>query len=427
MASQTGPSLTGLGLRNKAKGDKITGLGIRDKAKGGAITGLGIRQKTGLQKAKSNPNEGHEARPLHTLKDPSNFGPPPKNINYHGGAALPNQITPDRRGLGAPLAPAQITYEPQEDEEEAQREAEEAARIKRLQPFRADTTGLSTQHLLPPPGRKDGADGRSPPPALPAARGKPPGLPPRLPPRQNSSPMASPPPVYSTKPAAAEPDSHRGVMNQGALSRLGNAGVSVPGFEIGSRGRAPMLPPPRQSSPTKEVPSPAGNNSPQLNELQSRFSRLSHTTPKPESSSQGTTFAQKQAALQTASSFRNDPSSVSMHDAKSAASTANNFRDRHGDQVKTGWQSANRLNTKYGVADKVGAYGQSSQGAASPQIDMRDNTISPPPVGGLGKKKPPPPPPAKKAQFAGNSVGGAGLPPPIPMASKPKPSVSEFQ
>lgn len=33
------------------------------------------------------------SRPLSTLKDPASFGPPPKHINYHGGAALPTQVS----------------------------------------------------------------------------------------------------------------------------------------------------------------------------------------------------------------------------------------------------------------------------------------------------------------------------------------------
>ena len=60
----------------------------------------------------------HASRPLSTLKDPSSFGPPPKNVNYHGGAALPNQITPDRNGLGTPLTETEIQAKQQREEEE---------------------------------------------------------------------------------------------------------------------------------------------------------------------------------------------------------------------------------------------------------------------------------------------------------------------
>jgi hypothetical protein len=399
----------------------------------------------------------HVSRPLSTLKDPSSFGPPPKNVNYHGGAAMPNQITPDRSGLGAPLTQTEIQVKQQREEEEREREAEEESRKAAPPvPFRVDTTGLSTANLPPPPGRKDGADGRTPPVV---AKPKP-GLPPRLPPRQNSTPSqtsVSPLPKYSA--AVAEPPAHKGILNQGSLNRLRDAGVSVQGFGIG--GTQLRSPPPRttqtEAETTLPLPSksPIPKSGPNLNELQSRFSRMSTSSSNSEAPSQGTTFAQKQAALRTASAFRNDPSSVSFSDARNAASTANNFRERHGDQVASGWKSANSLNQKYGLADKVGKYtSPASNGpvaalepAASPasngpiatlqpatspasngpiatlqpaanlSIEMRDNTIA--------AKKAPPPPPKKKPELAGAPTAGAG-PPPVPVARKPKPNVSNF-
>jgi hypothetical protein len=204
---------------------------------------------------------------------------------------------------------------------------------------------------------------------------------------------------------------HKGILNQGALGRLGAAGVSVPGFGIESR-KAPPTPPSR---------SPVAANGPQLSELQSRFSKFStSSSPQTESPpSQGTTWAQKQAALKTASSFRNDPSSVSLSDAKNAASTANNFRERHGEQVKSGWQSANTLNTKYGISEKVSTYNASPQTPeADSPIQLRDNTSFSP--GGLGKKKPPPPP-VKKASLSGAGISKGAAPPPIPLGTKPPP------
>lgn len=325
-----------------------------------------------------------------------------------------SQSTPDTRGLGAPLSREQVQAKQREEEEEARREAEESSKPPPPpRPFRIDTTGLSTSHLPPPPGRKDGADGRSPtmsPPPV-VARSKPPGLPPRLPPRQNSNPAPSPPPTYTS-----EPPAHRGMLNQGSLNRLGASGISVPGFGIGNS----------TSSPSKETPSPGGHSS-QLNELQSRFSRLSPS--RSESPVEGTTFAQKQAALKTASSFRNDPSSVSLSDARSAASTANNFRERHGEQVKSGWQSANSLNSKYGISDKVGMYSglrdsHEPEEAYTP-IEMKDNTASSPePV--IAAKKKPPPPPVKRAGLSSPTVGRDGGPPPIPLSSKPKPPAGGY-
>jgi hypothetical protein len=385
-----------------------------------------VAKWTGRGKSSTDEAKDHVSRPLSSLKDPAAFGPPPKNVNYHGGAALPNQITPDRSGLGAPLSRAEIQAKEEEEEQEAQREAEEAARPKPPPvPYRADRTGLSTANLLPPPSHKDRRA------IEPADKPKPPGLPPRLPPRQNSNagPSApSPPPTYGA--STTESDPHKGILNQGALNRLGAAGVSVPGFGIGgNKPKAPLPPPGISSSAKSPAPTASPVNSAQLGELQSRFSRLSSSTsPKPEAPSEGTTFAQKQAALKTASSFRNDPSSVSLSDAKAAASTANSFRERHGEQVKSGWQSANRLNTKYGIADKVGAYGGAPNTqdpeSTTPHIAMRDDTNgAPPAVGALGKKKPPPPP-VKRADLAGTGVSKGPVPPPLPLSSKPKPPVS---
>jgi hypothetical protein len=386
----------------------------------------------------------HVSRPLSTLKDPASFGPPPKNVNCHGGAALPNQITPDRSGIGASLTQSEVQAKQQkEEEEERAREAEERRKAAPPVPFRVDTTGLSTANLPPPPERKDGADGRTP-----SVIAKPkPGLPPRLPPRQNSASSqtpASPPPKYGA--IVAELPAHKGILNQGSLNRLGSAGVSVPGFGIG--GKQPLSLPPRSGAAARtesETASPkagitSSNGGTQLSELQSRFSRISTSSANSEAPAQGTTFAQKQAALRTASAFRNDPSSVSLSDARNAASTANNFRERHGDQVASGWKSANSLNQKYGLADKVGKYTSPAnsspvatlepaaspvnkgpmatlESAPSPTIEMKDNTIA--------AKKAPPPPPKKKPELAGAPTAGAG-PPPVPLASKPKPNVSNF-
>lgn len=389
----------------------------------------------GKEPGQDSAEEQHVARPISTLKDPTLFGPPPKNVNYHGGAALPDRITPDRSGLGKPLSREEIQARRAIEDEELRLQEEADKPPPPPVPYRMDTTGLSTTHLPPPPVRRDGADGRTPA-TLPPSKPKP-GLPPRLPPRQNSNPgpgAASPPPPY--KAAAAEPPAHRGYLNQGPLNRLGAAGVSVPGFGIGAK---PTLPPPvsRTSStstlrmsaasppppPRSQAasPAPASVGSAQLGELQSRFSRLGTSSSTPEAPASGTTWAQKQAALKTAQSFHKDPSSISLSDARSAASTANNFRERHGDQVASGYQSANKLNNKYGIADKVGGYAGMTPAAntpepiESPTIQMHDNTVV--------KKKAPPPPPKKKPALAGGADAGEG-PPPLPLASKPKPPVS---
>ena len=160
-------------------------------------------------------------------------------------------------------------------------------------------------------------------------------------------------------------------------------------------------------------------------------SPTSSSPNEPSTPSQGTSFAQKQAALRTASQFRNDPSSISLSDARSSAATANNFRERHGEQVATGWKGANQLNKKYDVANRFNGTTDQS-GSASPvkedgPIAMRDNTVKA--IGGESMpaspwaneqsqgafKKAPPPPPVKRI-----GTGSSGGPPPVPMGSKPR-------
>ena len=58
-------------------------------------------------------------------------------------------------------------------------------------------------------------------------------------------------------------------------------------------------------------------------ELQNRFARLNAgQSQSQDQPAEGTTWAQKQAALKTASNLNKDPSSVSASDAKSAVGTA---------------------------------------------------------------------------------------------------------
>ncbi|KAA8568357.1 hypothetical protein EYC84_007393 [Monilinia fructicola] len=400
----------------------------------------GINQVAGwMGKGKDTSREDaleHRSTPISALKDPSSFGPPPKSVKYHGSAALPpptdssSQPKSDTGGLGAPIPQSEIRAQEEAEEAERRRQEEEASKPKPPPiPYRANTTGLSVAHLPPPPGRKRWSRWqdttsyfyRCPAPSAP-----------------------SPPPTYG---AATSGDPQRGVLNQGALDRLGAAGISVPGFGIGSTKSKPALPPPPTRSSTNSSPPPppartsspqlpprtsspqipprtsspqipprtsspqipprtsspqipSRTSSPQLSELQSRFSKLT-TSPNPPNSTSnpppptsGTTFAQKQAALKTASAFHKDPTSISLAEARTAASTANNFRERHGEQVKSGWASANKINTKYGIADKVET---GSTAAAEEEVG----------VGGVG----------------GSGGGGLGndTPPPIPMATKPKP------
>ena len=309
-------------------------------------------------------------------------------------------------------------------------------------PYRANTTGLSTTGLPKPPVRRL-EDGEQSATASPATKPKP-SLPPRLPPRQNSHPTAnapSPPPDYNS--ATQQQPAQDQYLNQGALGRLGKAGVSVPGLGIGAEQGRQGSPQPsnpwrtQSSSNTPSTSSPTATQSPSISGLQSRFGAMT-TSPtssspnQPPTPSQGTSFAQKQAALRTASQFRNDPSSISLSDARSSAATANNFRERHGEQVATGWKGANALNKKYDVANRFnGIPGQNDSASPAREdgpITMRDNTATSPAGGDImpaspwanepsqsAFRKAPPPPPVKRT-----GTGSSGAPPPVPMGSKPR-------
>ncbi|KAI1074447.1 hypothetical protein F5B20DRAFT_434852 [Whalleya microplaca] len=355
-------------------------------------------------KSSSSPTSSSSNRsppPISSLRDPSSFAPPPKHVGYRhgspGGTAAQHQPeSPDRQQTyGSTQEPAP---EPR--------------------PYRVDTTGLSTSHLPPPPARRDDANGAPPPPYTAA---KPPSLPPRLPPRSNNaSPVHAPSPTSAT--------ANAGYLNQGAISRLGAAGISVPGLGIGKSSASSASPPPPASTNT--------TNNTSSNSLTDRFSRLSipssssssssssqrgTSTPAPE---KGTTWAEKQAALRTASSFHRDPSSVSFADARAAAGTANNFRQRHGEQVAAGARAAHRVDQRFGVSERAlaagaggsgggaGGQGGAGGGGTSPMAQIQG-------VLAAKKKKPPPPPPAKKPSLAGMNDRG-DTPPPVPMASRPK-------
>ncbi|RVX65806.1 hypothetical protein B0A52_10368 [Exophiala mesophila] len=452
----------------------------------------GINQVAGWMGKPRDPKaaetEAHVSRPLATLKDPSSFGPPPKNVNYHGGAALPNEITPHRSGWGAPLTPEQTRSaraqvngsQPQTQEEEApERPAGPPL------PYRADRTGLKTDHLPPPPTHRDVNRSPGPSTSSPAPSNAPrPGLPPRLPNRQNtgssvvSNPVVSPPPAtappaYETVAQSSEPQpgNHFGSDN-GAIQRLGNAGISVPGLGINSqssmnpwqneqsKGSIPKTPSP------KPQPSATAN---QVSELQSRFARMTSASSVPtqsnvatpatqspppvqsqpnfqdQSQPQGSTWAEKQAALRTASNLQKDPSSVTMADARSAATTANSFRERHKDEISSASQRANSFNKKYNVTGKLNAFLEkhaSPTNEQPPQLNQQQqspqsqNDYYPPQAtqavnprqmpeyaASISRKPPPPPPPKKPANMHGNAnpghSNGVTSPPPLPLSTKP--------
>ena len=231
------------------------------------------------------------------------------------------------------------------------------------------------------------------------------------------------------------------------MDRLGRAGVKIPGFNIGTKPAAASPPLPSRTGSGAATPTSNWNDIPedmlgaprsrgtsrsprtaspgasgpggQLNELQARFARLNKPGSGTDESSaasnsgatQGTSWAQKQAALNTANSFRQDPGSVSLSDARSAATTARSFQERHGEQVASGFKAAQGLQQRF-------APGSASGGAANPTSPVK-------------KAPPPPPPKKKKPELSGGAIvspstsehdfaGSPGAPPPIPFSSKPK-------
>lgn len=339
----------------------------------------------------------YNSRPLSSLQDPDSFGPPPKNINFHGDAAFP--VSPGTRSLTqSPLAATRTSQN-----RATQQGVTQGKPAPPPTPFRADRTAVIPSTLPKPPVRSATFSADNDPPAS-SNRAPKPNLPPRLPPRQNSHPLESaphdPPPPYSP-PAQTESsnltvDTQSETANRGAIDRLGAVGVRVPAFGIVGT---------QSSSEASESPGATVPNS-NINGLQSRLANLStghesqSSTSTPPNASGGTTFAQKQAAFKTASAFRNDPSSVSAADAKAAASTANNFRERHGEQVAQGWKLGAGLNQKYGIANRLNS-------AASPQIASSSPAPSSPP------------------HTNGSATTGSGInrkppPPPVPHGSKPR-------
>ncbi|TWU73311.1 hypothetical protein ED733_004092 [Metarhizium rileyi] len=400
-----------------------SGTGIR-----GSVSGL-----MGRNKDKEDSSSNHVARPLTDLTDPASFAPPPRRTGS-GLAPAPSPVSTKRKVVPAPSTYADpraghVEPPPRNTGTEKQDDAADPTRkergVEQSRMYRSNTTGLSTNSLPRPPGRRDGADGRSPPSYAAATSGAaasnslPPSLPPRLPPR-----------------GAAATSEKNGGLGEGAMNRLGAAGISVPSLGIGHGSAA------NSASPSPPPPSGAGRWGAQVeDELQNRFSKTATpSAQEAQQSNKGTTWAQKQAALKTASSFQKDPSSVSLSDAKAAVGTANNFRQRHGQQVAAGAKAASSFNQKYRIADKLGAY-TGSQATPTTQHES-----SPPPLPGpcagvaddmaqttvpglAGKKKPPPPPPKKKPGLAAAAAAavnpppasrGEDAPPPVPLSTRPQ-------
>ncbi|TKA24476.1 hypothetical protein B0A50_06633 [Salinomyces thailandicus] len=234
---------------------------------------------TGKKKDPYEEGRNHQSKPLSTLRDPASFAPPPKHSGYYGSAS----------SVASPASPAAVQGRPAPPPEPSggwgsaapapsrrQQEPVEEEPPKPPEPYRMDTSGLRTDNLPKPPLRRGEGGASSPartaspsvpprqtpplPSRQPAAAAKPP---PVLPPRMTENPNEYTPPPPPTYGEATKPGPEAGIINQAAASRLGQAGVSVPGFGIGGSSGGD------QQQPT----TPAGHAG-QLSELQQRFSRL---------------------------------------------------------------------------------------------------------------------------------------------------------
>ncbi|KAL4977039.1 hypothetical protein BDW66DRAFT_44414 [Aspergillus desertorum] len=357
---------------------------------------------------KDKERENHVSRPLSSLKDPASFGPPPKHIKYHGAAALPNETTPDRSGLGAPLSQAQINNSyarKQQEEEEERRKAEEAAKRPSV-PYRANRTGIDPSTLPPPPVRRVGSVAELAPTS--ASPRPVPSVPPRVPPRTNSStpaPHTPSPPAYTPSPPAAEQSqAANGYLNQAATSRLAQAGVSVPALGIGAR----------LSNQTSPAP---GYNQAPVNELQRQVSQRRTNSASSPSPAPSLPVQQMQSPADSAS----NPST--------ARSAFNDFRSRHSNQIESGKQKLNGLNQKYRITERInnaldsksGNAGQAPPVPPHPNLSRSTTTSSSDTAPLAQRKAPPPPPPQKKAELRSAPVNTRSpAPPPLPLGTKPR-------
>lgn len=414
----------------------------------------------GKGKDSSGEKSEHTSTPLSSLKDPASFGPPPKHVKYHGPSALSNETTPDRSGLGAPLRQEQIYQQQQhqaeiEAQEAEKQAAEEEKRAAPPAPYRVNTTGLRTDHLPPPPKRVESSISGSSASSGNSNSRPPPSLPPRLPPRTNSTPVQSPP-AYSPIPQPGLGPASEGYVNQGATSRLANAGVSVPALGVGG-----------ESQDRQSTASPGGTA---VNELQSRFSQMrtgssySRPAPPPPPGRGTSTPAQDTQDNPPASGSGGVRSTISnfrdQHADKidSGKERMGNFREQHADKIDTGKEKVGSFREQHsdkidtgkqkmsnfreqhadkidagkqkmsGLSKRIGSFveGQRSQPSERPAPPPPRASVSTPSTSNAGvesiaKKKPPPPPP-KRADIRAPSVlaPSPSGPPPLPLSSKPR-------
>lgn len=366
----------------------------------------------GKDNSSSSDASERRARPITSLKDPSSFAPPPR-----------------RATTNAPSSAASSAHLPSQAQAQDRIEEQEPETVKPPPPpvpYRANTTGLTTDNLPPPPTRRninpnpsDSADGYNRPPVK-----QKPSLPPRLPPRRDQSEHSSPPPPPPAYEAVVS-QNHVPQLNQGAMNRLGNAGVSVPAFGINGGEKSANS---NNNSNNYSIPQPAQN------ELHARFNKMnigqSQTQPPPSAESPSPT--QQHHPGQQPNLERTKTSSKD---------SLNSFKERHNDQIQAGKQKITGLNEKYGITKRINGFIDDQKSPANPaprpaqpqQSQQQRNPPLPPPSraystpgndpssdAGIAAKRKPPPPPPKKREMQAPPVNHSPSPPPLPLSTKPR-------
>jgi hypothetical protein len=349
----------------------------------------------------------HVSRPLASLKDPSSFGPPPRRGDPRSSTTTVSATTTASRGLGSALPPEAIAREPGYLEEE------DTGPPPPPLPYRANRTGIDPTNLPPPPGRRTESPVNRPPTSASQPR-----LPPRFPTRNTTSP-SPPPPPYS------EAD-HSIQMNQGSMSRLEQAGVSVPALGI-------TLIDNDQSATAR------GGMNNQVNELQTRFAKM----PTPGSQTPQSPYSPVERPT-SQRGFDNTPTSpassrfdTNRNAAPPLPSSTNNLRQRGSEHLETGKQKLSEFNKKHQITQRIGSYFEAQPTLKASQRAPQPAPRPPPPHPNLSRqssnidietlnkrKPPPPPPPAKKPNLKSTPVNGGGSespsPPPLPLGTKPR-------
>ncbi|SZF01597.1 unnamed protein product [Blumeria hordei] len=320
-----------------------------------------------------------ESRLAVSYKDPSSFKPPPKRINSYVDTTTQNHASSDTK--------ESLSTWPSEKKKIGDLEER---KLPPPVPSRDNSAGSKALQISPRNPHFNGFDSeRRNSENCPEAK---PRLPPRLPPRKTSSLAASS--------VADSTDSPEDVSKDGP-SRSGAASIKQSCLQ--------------SSTLAKSFLTTARNVSPSDNVQSCPSTTTSLTSPKSVSASEGTTFAEKRAALKTVSSLRNNPSSVSFHDVKTAAGTAKSFQERHGNQVKTGLHLAQRLQ-----GNRTSDEGESPQHATVTGTRLRSFDQA----GSLAKTvidmKVPPMPPIKRVNQVSPKIASNYEPPSIPIHTKPK-------